>query len=294
MRFSLHLVQNAFRGLRGKETNACTCTCCKSDGGLGQRFGNFVHRWSSLQGCKLYCSCSETGPFIFSGFFFSDKILINSYASKLDTINCCCVQITHTHTHTLNMREAEVPWVNIDQEIRSTVCRNNLIFPALGLAGMSLWAGAVLCLSVWALCRICMKEEAHESVFFFFLSLYCREWIKRTEILLNGLLSVALSAQQAAHSAFNVCTHSLKSHGEPWWTSGLVVLHAGPYQTVSNWLVANHISSAWVIPPYMWSSDVSSNSSQPLSLLPPLPCCEGFSVGVQDVHRSSIDTGLDN
>lgn len=33
---------------------------------------------------------------------------------------------------------AEDPWVNIDQEIRRTVCSNNLVYPALGLAGMSL------------------------------------------------------------------------------------------------------------------------------------------------------------
>lgn len=33
---------------------------------------------------------------------------------------------------------AEVLWVNIDREIRSTVCSSHLVYLAIGLAGMSL------------------------------------------------------------------------------------------------------------------------------------------------------------
>lgn len=70
----------------------------------------------------------------FSFLFFTDQILINYGASKSETLNGHCV---HIKLLLLSMR-AEDPWVNIDQEIRRTVCRNNLVYPALGLAGMSL------------------------------------------------------------------------------------------------------------------------------------------------------------
>lgn len=107
----------------------------------------------------------------------------------------------------------------------------------------------------------------------------------------------AHNRQQAAHSVFYVCTHSLKSHGGPWSTSGLEVLHAGSYWTVSNSQVANRISSAWVMFLHSFIHVIQAmcpKSSQPLFLLPLLPCCEGFSAGVQDIHKSSIDTGLEN
>lgn len=70
----------------------------------------------------------------FSFLFFIDQILINYDASKSEMLNGHCV---HIKLLLLSMR-AEDPWVNIDQEIRRTVCSNDLVYPALGLAGMSL------------------------------------------------------------------------------------------------------------------------------------------------------------
>lgn len=87
-----------------------------------------------------------------------------------ETLNGHCV---HIKLLLLSMR-AEDPWVNIDQEIRRTVCSNNLVYPALGLAGMSLSkkkkekneAISGCCCSCTP-CRKCTQEEAHESFFFF-------------------------------------------------------------------------------------------------------------------------------
>lgn len=69
---------------------------------------------------------------------------------------------------------AEGLWVNIDQEIRSTVCSNDLVYPALGLAGMSQRKNEAVsgCCYTFEHYVESARRKKHMKGFFFFFSLH--------------------------------------------------------------------------------------------------------------------------